>query len=122
MHVADELRLFVRIAVHSEWVPTLVLVIGQAVLFTSRRAGRSSGVRRRALSNCYLKIAETLQFGRPESRGLRRLFQFKAVAADLTNLPNVLRMRPAGRRPLPASSWLEGEGPDVERATGPGGS
>jgi hypothetical protein len=75
-----------------------------------------------ALSNCYLKIAETLQFGRPESRGLRRLFQFKAVAADLTNLPNVLRMRPAGRRPLPASSWLEGEGPDVEHATGPRGS
>jgi hypothetical protein len=29
MHVADELRLFVRIAVHSEWVPTAVLVIGQ---------------------------------------------------------------------------------------------
>jgi glycosyltransferase involved in cell wall biosynthesis len=53
---------------------------------------------------------------------LHRLFQLKAVAADLTNLPNVLRMRPAACRPLPASSWLEGEGPDVERATGPGGS
>jgi FkbM family methyltransferase len=72
------------------------------------------GVRRRALSNCYLKIVETLQFGRPERRGLQRLFQLKAVAADLTNLPNVLRMRPAARCPLPVTPWTE-----AQRATRP---
>ncbi|MCI0719275.1 MAG: glycosyltransferase [Acidobacteria bacterium] len=58
-------------------------------------------LRPRALSNCYLRIVQTLQFGRPESRALQFKLRAKALAADPTNLFNVLRTRPAGRRPLP---------------------
>lgn len=64
-------------------------------------------LRRRALSNCYLRIIQTLQYGRPESRGLRLKLRAKALAADSTNLLNVLKTRIAGRRPIPASSSTE---------------
>ena len=56
----------------------------------------------RALSNCYLRIVQTLQYGRPKSRRLQLKLRARAVAADPTNLLNVLRTRPAGRRPLPS--------------------
>jgi len=56
----------------------------------------------RAVSNCYLRIVQTLQYGRPESRRLRLKLRGKALAADPSNLLNVLRTRPAGRRPLPS--------------------
>ena len=60
------------------------------------------GLQPRALSNCYLRIVQTLQHGRPESRGLLFMLRLKAVAADPTNLPNVIHTRIAGRRPPPA--------------------
>jgi glycosyltransferase involved in cell wall biosynthesis len=67
------------------------------------------GLRRRALSNCYLKIVQTLQYGRPETRALRLKLCLRALAADPSNLRNVLRMEPAGRRALPARSLQESE-------------
>ena len=60
-------------------------------------------LRRRALSNCYLKIVRTLMYGRPESRALRLRLCLHALAADPTNLRNVLKITPVGRRPLPTS-------------------
>jgi FkbM family methyltransferase len=58
----------------------------------------------RALSNCYLRIVQTLEYGRPESRALRRKLRAKALVADPTNILNVLKTRPAGRRPVPAGA------------------
>ncbi|MGH8058355.1 MAG: hypothetical protein ACREOH_14150, partial [Candidatus Entotheonellia bacterium] len=58
-------------------------------------------LRPRALSNCYLRIVQTLQYGRSESRPLQLKLRAKALAADPTNLLNILRAHPAGRRPLP---------------------
>jgi FkbM family methyltransferase len=62
-------------------------------------------LRRRALSNCYLKIVQTLQYGRPDSRGLRLQLQLKALAADPTNLRNVVQAFNA--EPLNIGSVLE---------------
>jgi FkbM family methyltransferase len=64
-------------------------------------------LRRRALSNCYLKIMQTLQYGRPESRALRLSLCLRALAADPSNLRNVLKTTPGGRRALPATSERE---------------
>jgi len=60
-------------------------------------------LRHRALSNCYLKIVQTLQYGRPESRSLRFRLCLQAFAADPTNLRNVLKIAPAGHHPLPTT-------------------
>lgn len=57
-------------------------------------------LRRRAFSNCYLKIVQTLLYGRPESRALRLKLLLRALVTDPSNFRNVLetyRMKPPGR-------------------------
>lgn len=76
-------------------------------------------LRRRALSNCYLRIVQTLQYGQPENRGLRLKLCAKALAADPTNLLNVLKTRPTGRRPIPASSCTESDVDGTKSPAGP---
>lgn len=58
-------------------------------------------LKKRAISNTYLKIIQTLQYGRPEEKRLRRQLRWRALRADWTNLFNVLRIRPRGRSFLP---------------------
>ena len=67
------------------------------------------GLRPRALSNCYLRIAQTLQYGRPKDRMLRLRLCLKAFAADPTNADNVWHIRPAGRRPFPHATEPRGQ-------------
>jgi glycosyltransferase involved in cell wall biosynthesis len=61
-------------------------------------------LRPRALSNCYLKIVQTLQYGRPDSHALQLRLCLKALAADPSNLRNVIKKQPAGRRPMPVNA------------------
>ncbi|HEX5108650.1 MAG TPA: glycosyltransferase [Vicinamibacterales bacterium] len=62
------------------------------------------GLRKRALSNCYLRIAQTLEYGRPESRNLRRRLRLKALVADPSNYRNVMNVQPEARRSIPPRS------------------
>jgi len=58
-------------------------------------------IKKRAMSNTYLKIVQTLQYGRPEEKKLRLQLRWKAFKADWTNFFNVLRTTPRGRSWLP---------------------
>lgn len=59
-------------------------------------------MRRRALSNCYIKIALTLQYGRPDDRVLLRQLRRRALIADPTNVSNVRHLRIETRLSQPA--------------------
>jgi hypothetical protein len=73
------------------------ILIGGLVAVTKRfflLPGLPSGlrkIRRRALSNCYVKIVQTLQYGRPEQRALRLRLRCQALIADPSNYRTILK-------------------------------
>ncbi|HET9387318.1 MAG TPA: glycosyltransferase, partial [Gemmatimonadales bacterium] len=58
-------------------------------------------LRQRALSNCYVKIMQTLQYGRPEARALQLKLCYRALIADRSNYRTVLKTYRAGARRKP---------------------
>ncbi len=60
---------------------------------------RLQQLRRRAFSSCYVKIVQTLEYGRPESRALRVRLCLKALIADPSNYRTVFKtLRSTSRR------------------------
>jgi glycosyltransferase involved in cell wall biosynthesis len=51
--------------------------------------------RRRALSNCYVRIVQTLAYGRPDSHALRLKLCIQALLADPSNHRDVLKTMPS---------------------------
>jgi len=61
-----------------------------------------SRLRQRALSNCYLRIVQTLKWGRAERRALRLKLCLDALIADPSNHRDVLKVCGVWRAPKPA--------------------
>lgn len=75
--------------------------------------------RRRAMSNTYLKIIQTLAYGRPNDRAIRRKLALKALLADPSNYRGVRALTPMQKNfswPLGEDqSWREREAPTVHQ-------
>jgi len=74
-------------------------------------------LRQRAVSNCYLRIVQTLKYGRPDSRALRLKLCLQALVADPSNHRDVLRacgVRPA-QKPAKRSDKARGYRPKQKR-------